>query len=145
MSGERRSNPILLTDSYKVTHWRQYPPGTEFVYSYFESRGGGFADVVFFGLQPILERHLEGTVVEPADVDEAEGFFTAHFGDASLFKRAGWQHVLDVRRPAADVDRGGARRARGGREAGTWRDPGLEERGPPADDLGLRQCFALLP
>ena len=36
------ANLLLRTDSYKVTHWRQYPPKTEFVYSYFESRGGKF-------------------------------------------------------------------------------------------------------
>jgi nicotinamide phosphoribosyltransferase len=44
-------NILLMTDSYKVTHWKQYPPGTEAVYSYFESRGGRFGSAVFFGLQ----------------------------------------------------------------------------------------------
>ena len=29
-------NLLLRTDSYKVTHWRQYPARTEHVYSYFE-------------------------------------------------------------------------------------------------------------
>ena len=33
-------NLLLCTDSYKTSHWKQYPPGTEYVYSYFESRGG---------------------------------------------------------------------------------------------------------
>lgn len=32
-------NIILMSDSYKVSHFRQYPPGTEYVFSYFESRG----------------------------------------------------------------------------------------------------------
>ena len=50
------NNILLQTDSYKVTHWRQYPPGTQSVYSYFESRGGKFHDVVFFGLQYYLKR-----------------------------------------------------------------------------------------
>ena len=45
---------LFLTDSYKVSHYKQYPPGTESVYSYFESRGGAFAEVVFFGLQSII-------------------------------------------------------------------------------------------
>lgn len=89
-------NAILLTDSYKVTHWRQYPPGTERVYSYFESRGGRFDEVLFFGLQPILDRHLVGTVVDRADIDDAADFFAAHFGDDTLFNRAGWEHILDV-------------------------------------------------
>jgi hypothetical protein len=56
-------NIILRTDSYKFTHWRQYPPGTERVYSYFESRGGKWREVVFFGLQYYLKRCLEGPVV----------------------------------------------------------------------------------
>jgi len=88
-------NPILLTDSYKVTHWRQYPPGTESVYSYFESRGGWFEEVVFFGLQYILDRYLAGEVLEAAHIDEAEAFFANHFGDGSFFNRAGWEGILE--------------------------------------------------
>jgi len=34
-----KENIILTSDSYKISHWKQYPPGTEYVYSYFESRG----------------------------------------------------------------------------------------------------------
>ena len=33
-------NIILNTDSYKASHAHQTPPGTEYVYSYIESRGG---------------------------------------------------------------------------------------------------------
>jgi len=44
-------NIILLSDSYKVSHYGQYPPGTETVYSYFESRGGVYDECCFFGLQ----------------------------------------------------------------------------------------------
>ena len=47
-------NLLLCTDSYKTSHWKQYPPGTEYVYSYFESRGGKFDEVTFFGLQYII-------------------------------------------------------------------------------------------
>lgn len=42
-------NLIIKTDSYKVTHWKQYPPGSEHVYSYYESRGGTPAKTVFLG------------------------------------------------------------------------------------------------
>ena len=31
---------ILDTDSYKLSHWVQYPPGLTEMISYFESRGG---------------------------------------------------------------------------------------------------------
>jgi len=87
-------NRILLADSYKVTHWLQYPPGTERVYSYFESRGGRFEEVVFFGLQYVLERWLAGAVITGESIDEADAFFAAHFGRTGLFHRAGWEHVL---------------------------------------------------
>ena len=33
-------NLILNTDSYKVSHWVQYPPGMDAMFSYIESRGG---------------------------------------------------------------------------------------------------------
>lgn len=45
-----RQNLLLLTDSYKPTHWKQYEKGTTFVHSFFESRGGASKDTVFFGL-----------------------------------------------------------------------------------------------
>ena len=35
-----QDNIIMLSDSYKCSHYRQYPPKTTTVYSYFESRGG---------------------------------------------------------------------------------------------------------
>ncbi|TSC71392.1 MAG: nicotinamide phosphoribosyltransferase [Parcubacteria group bacterium Gr01-1014_70] len=34
-------NIICMTDSYKVAHWKQYQPGTEYIYSYLEPRSGG--------------------------------------------------------------------------------------------------------
>lgn len=88
-------NLILLTDSYKLTHWKQYPPGTETVYSYFESRGGWFDEVVFFGLQYYLDRYLAGEVIRASDIDAAEHFVANHLGDATLFNRAGWEHIVN--------------------------------------------------
>jgi len=88
------ANILLLTDSYKATHWKQYPPGTEAIYSYFESRGGRFEEVVFFGLQYYLKRYLAGEVVTREGIDEAERCWSAHFGRDDLFNRAGWEHVL---------------------------------------------------
>ena len=86
-------NLLLLTDSYKVTHWRQYPQGTTRVHSYFESRGGEFAETVFFGLQYYLHNYL-GHPVSQEDIEEADEFFAAHFGTRDLFNRAGWQHIV---------------------------------------------------
>ena len=87
-------NLILLTDSYKVSHYNQYPPGTESVYSYFESRGGRFDEVVFFGIQYYLERYFAGVQITLEKIEEAAAFFTTHFRNPNLFNRAGWQYIL---------------------------------------------------
>lgn len=91
------SNLILSTDSYKQTHWRQYPPETEAVYSYFESRPGAKWDfTVFFGLQHIIRTRLTGRVVTEEDLEAARVIAEAHFGSADLFNYAGWRHILDI-------------------------------------------------
>ena len=91
------NNPILLTDSYKVSHSRQYPPGTQRVYSYFESRGGEAPETVFFGLQYLIKRFLM-TPITMAHINDAENFFNAHFvacgGAKRLFNRDGWEHIV---------------------------------------------------
>lgn len=84
----------LRTDSYKLTHWRQYPPGTSEIYSYLESRGGVFPSTLFFGLQYYLRAYLAGTVVTTDDVEAAERFCKGHFGRDGLFNRAGWRHIV---------------------------------------------------
>ncbi len=83
-------NPILATDSYKASHFLQFPPGTEFAHYYIESRGGAYDRTVFFGLQAYLRGYLERPVTA-ADIDEAEAFFAIH---GEPFNRAGWQHIL---------------------------------------------------
>ena len=49
------NNLLLNTDSYKASHWLQYPPGTDATFFYVESRGGLHDRTVFFGLQAILK------------------------------------------------------------------------------------------
>ena len=90
-----RPNFILQTDSYKISHWRQYPPGTTNVYSFFESRGGKFPNVTFFGLQYIIKNYLTDIVVCNQDIEEAKEFFKAHFGRDDLFNEAGWRIIVD--------------------------------------------------
>lgn len=91
---EAGANLILKTDSYKLTHWKIYPPNTTQVYSYGEARSSGiFNEYVFFGLQYILDKHLAGVVVNDADIDRAEEFCKAHFGQ-DLFNREGWEYIV---------------------------------------------------
>lgn len=87
------NNIILLTDSYKFTHYKQYPPRTNKVYSYFESRGGIFPRTLFFGLQYYLKKYLYGQVVTKEKIDYAEERINAHMGPKT-FNRAGWEHIL---------------------------------------------------
>ena len=86
-------NLVLQTDSYKFTHWKQYPPGTQFVYSYLESRGGMFEQTLFFGLQYYLLEYLKGQVVTEADVVEARDFVDRHI-EPGVFNFDGWMHIV---------------------------------------------------
>ena len=88
------NNIILLTDSYKFSHAVLYPPNTEKVYSYFESRGGEYSHTCFFGLQHILIKYLEGCVVTQEKLDYAEERVNLHMGK-NTFNRAGWQYIID--------------------------------------------------
>lgn len=89
------TNLALLTDSYKVSHWRQYPPGTKYVYSYFESRGGDYPEVVFFGLQYLLKRYLAQRITID-QVQFAADFWKRHFNDPTLFNYEGWMHIVSA-------------------------------------------------
>jgi nicotinamide phosphoribosyltransferase len=86
-------NIIMMTDSYKVSHHKQYPPGTQHVFSYFESRGGVFDRTVFFGLQYILRRYLTGSLVNHGTIHEAKTRFHKHFGSSAYFNETGWLHI----------------------------------------------------
>lgn len=85
-------NPITDTDSYKFSHFKQYPPGTEFINSYIESRGGQYNDVVFFGLQAFLKEYLSVPITMD-DIDEAEELVLAH---GLPFNRVGFEHILNT-------------------------------------------------
>jgi nicotinamide phosphoribosyltransferase len=95
-------NFMMLTDGYKVDHRRQYPPGTEYVYSNFTARStrvGGADSVVFFGLRYFLQRYFyelaygsffgrsRGEVVS-----EYERFLKGYLGP----NQVGVQHIADL-------------------------------------------------
>lgn len=83
---------LFNTDSYKVSMNRQYPEGTEYVYSYVESRGGDFPKSVFFGLQAFLREYLNKPITQD-DINLAEEMWSAH---GLPFNKEGWQYILDV-------------------------------------------------
>ena len=84
-------NLLLRTDSYKASHWLQYPPGASRVHSYIESRGGAFPATVFFGLQAYLKEYLSRPVSRD-DVEEAAAIYAAH---GEPFNREGWDLLLE--------------------------------------------------
>ncbi len=87
------TNLILNTDSYKFSHFLQYPPGTKGISSYIETRGqADQADVVFFGLQMFLKEYLSRPVTM-ANIDEAEAIVVAH---GLPFNRSGWERIVHV-------------------------------------------------
>lgn len=83
-------NLILNSDSYKASHYLQYPPGTEYVSSYIEARKAD-TDVMFFGLQAFLMECLSKPITQ-ADIVEAREVLTAH---GLPFNMAGWMHILN--------------------------------------------------
>lgn len=84
------TNIILNTDSYKASHWLQYPAGTENVFSYIESRGGKYSHTLFFGLQMYLKEYLSKPITQEM-IDEAEAFLKIH---GEPFNKEGWEYIL---------------------------------------------------
>jgi nicotinamide phosphoribosyltransferase len=87
------ANPILLADSYKLSHFCQYPPETEYVYSYVESRGSdipGVRQTQFFGLQGFLKDFLTQPITL-AHVEQAADFAAQH---GVPFYREGFEHIV---------------------------------------------------
>ncbi len=84
-------NPILNTDSYKASHYLQYPAGTQAVFSYAEARGGPYAEALFFGLQAILKNEFAQPVTR-TDIEEAQDILVPH---GLPFHKAGWDLLLD--------------------------------------------------
>lgn len=84
------TNLILNVDSYKASHWLQYPKGTEYISYYIEARRGEF-DVVMFGLQAFIKEYLLKPISQQ-DIDEAEIVLKAH---GLPFYKEGWQYLLE--------------------------------------------------
>ena len=85
---------ITDVDSYKVGMFLQYPPKTEYVSSYIESRGSDDPDYdesVFFGIQYWIKEYLMKPVTIE-DLDEAKVVFELH---GEPFPYDGWKYIID--------------------------------------------------
>lgn len=84
-------NIILNTDSYKTSHFLQYPENTGYISSYIESRGGDFKQSLFFGLQMFLKRYLVKPISHD-DIDEAKAIYSLH---GVPFNEEGWRYIVE--------------------------------------------------
>lgn len=84
-----KNNYLFDTDSYKASHYLQYPENTTSMFSYIESRGGEYDNTIFFGLQYFLKEYLTYRV-SPEEVEEAKGFYTTH---GEPFNYEGWMYI----------------------------------------------------
>lgn len=91
MTASMNRNIILNADSYKASHFLQYPPNTTQVSSYIEARGGQYQQAVFFGLQMFIKEYLSQPITH-SDVDEAQVVFEAH---GVPFNEQGWRYIVD--------------------------------------------------
>ena len=85
-------NIILSTDSYKQSHFLQYPPGAQYISSYIEARKGSDKDQysLFFGLQAFLIEYLSVPFTAD-DIEEAKTICAAH---GLPFNEADWKLIL---------------------------------------------------
>jgi nicotinamide phosphoribosyltransferase len=87
-------NLINLSDSYKFSHFNQYPKGTEIIHSYLAPRGGEYEKVVMHGLPYILKEYLSKPNLWANTVSESEQLAKAH---GVPFNREGWEYVEKLR------------------------------------------------
>lgn len=93
------TNLILNVDSYKSSHYLQYPPGLTRINSYIESRGiaedcpikTANPEIVNFGLQAFIKEYLLKPITLE-DVNEAEEILTAH---GEPFNHSGWLEIVN--------------------------------------------------
>lgn len=87
-------NPILATDSYKFSHFMQYPAGAQFVTSYISARGTnipGITETVSLGVWPFAQDFLLKRITRK-NIDDAEAFCAAH---GVPFNREGWEIIVN--------------------------------------------------
>ena len=83
-------NLINFTDSYKFSHFNQYPKNTEVIHSYLAPRGGEYTKVVFFGLTYYVKEFLAKPITFE-NIIETEQLAKEH---GVPFNKEGWLYIL---------------------------------------------------
>ena len=91
-------NLILDTDSYKLSHYKQYDPSVTGLASHITARGiakefPAYGKHVYFGLQAWIKENLEGKKVTKEMVDEAKEFAEMH---GEPFNALGWEKLVNT-------------------------------------------------
>lgn len=89
---EAISSVLYKTDSYKLSHWMQFPEGMEESEYYIESRGGEFDGFITAGLAYITKVLEQQLTVQ--DVTYARAFYNEHFG-ADYFNFEGFMDIVE--------------------------------------------------
>lgn len=84
---------ITSADGYKFGHHLMYPPGTEYVHGYIESRGCSFSnELMHFGPQYFLLEYLKDPITHE-DVDFAKKFIPEY---GAPFNEEGWRYIVEI-------------------------------------------------
>ncbi len=86
----KRRSLVFKTDSYKSSHWLQFPENRGSYY-YIESRGGA-EEVLFFGLQAVIKRILSKMPTKK-EVKKAAKFWANH---GVAFNKKGWMKLVKL-------------------------------------------------
>ena len=89
-----QKNLLLMSDSYKYSHNSQYPSEAARIFSFFESRGGRYDEIAFFGLQYFIKRYLSGVVVTEEKIAQAKLFIKYHMPTMDFYEE-GWRYILE--------------------------------------------------
>ncbi len=92
-------NLITDTDSYKHSHFLQYPHEKGIVSSYIESRGGRFDATIFAGIQIQLRKWKKWPLIED-NILEARDICAKH---GTPFNEDGWRYILDTYKGALPI------------------------------------------
>ncbi|MGL5042834.1 MAG: nicotinate phosphoribosyltransferase [Culicoidibacterales bacterium] len=84
-------NIILQTDSYKLSHFQQFPDNMVYMFDYIESRGGKYGYTRFFGLQYYLKKYLCQTITIEM-LEEAKLLAQWH---GVPFNYEGWLYIIN--------------------------------------------------
>ncbi|QHJ78916.1 MAG: hypothetical protein [Caudoviricetes sp.] len=87
-----KRNLCTSTDSYKVTHWEQFPEGTEYSSYYIESRGGEYDELMVAGINFMTKVLEQGITAK--DVEIARRVYDTHLG-AGRFNYEGFMRIVN--------------------------------------------------